>query len=224
MGRYHYFNRGCIIKTGGHPMRSPISTAIAIASGMVVLLGYFVPIPYLAPIRSTLIDWAVIISGIAGLIAIINLVRINWKKLSSTTNRDYYSAILLVGFFLTLLAGLALTPSDQGFQNVVTYIQVPVEASLMGVLAITLIYAGVRLFKRRKGWMAVVFMASAVVFLIILSGILSIGGQVPVLKNLLAAINMLPIAGARGILLGVALGSLTTGLRVLLAADRPYAG
>jgi len=28
--------------------------------------------------------------------------------------------------------------------------------------------------------------------------------------------------GARGILLGVALGSIVTGLRVLLAVDRPY--
>jgi len=205
-------------------MKSPVSTAIAIAAGVIVLLGYFVPNPYLTPIRSTLIDWAVIISGIAGLIAIINLVRINWNKLSSTNNRDYYSAILLVGFFLTLLAGLILTPGNIGFQNIVTYIQVPVEASLMGVLAITLIYASIRLFKRRKGWMAVVFMISAVIFLVILSGVLSFAGQVPLLKNLLAAINMLPIAGARGILLGIALGSLTTGLRVLLAADRPYAG
>ncbi len=224
MGGYRCHAWGRIAQTGKHTMKSPVSTAIAIAAGVIVLLGYFVPNPYLTPIRSTLIDWAVIVSSIAGLIAIINLVRINWNKLSSTNNRDYYSVILLVGFFLTLLAGLFLTPSNIGFQNIVTYIQVPVEASLMGVLAITLIYASIRLFKRRKGWMAVVFMISAVIFLVILSGILSFAGEVPLLKNLLAAINMLPIAGARGILLGIALGSLTTGLRVLLAADRPYAG
>jgi len=30
--------------------------------------------------------------------------------------------------------------------------------------------------------------------------------------------------GARGILLGVALGTLTTGLRILFGADRPYGG
>jgi hypothetical protein len=30
--------------------------------------------------------------------------------------------------------------------------------------------------------------------------------------------------GARGILMGVALGAVVTGLRVLLAADRPYGG
>jgi len=31
-------------------------------------------------------------------------------------------------------------------------------------------------------------------------------------------------AGARGILLGMALGTLTTGLRILFGADRPYGG
>jgi len=30
------------------------------------------------------------------------------------------------------------------------------------------------------------------------------------------------VGGARGLLLGVALGSITAGLRVLLATDRPY--
>ncbi len=205
-------------------MRAPLSTAIAIAAGIVVLLGYFLPVPELKMIRSMLIDWAVIVAGIAGLIAIIHLVKVHIKKLSSEQNRDYYSLITLIAFFFTLAAGLLLSPSDQRFQQVVTSIQVPVEASLMGVLAISLTYASIRLFQRRKGWMPIIFAVSAVVFLILASGFLSIADQVPLVKTLMSALNMLPVAGARGILLGIALGSLTTGLRILLAADRPYSG
>jgi hypothetical protein len=205
-------------------MRAPFSTAIAISAGVIVLLGYFLGQPVISAVRSLLIDWAVIIAGMAGLIAIANLVRIHWKRLSSARNRDYFSILMLAGFFFTFLAGLILKPSDPRFQNVVTSIQVPVEASLMGVLAISLTYASIRLFQRRKGWMAVLFVASTIVFLVIASGFLSTANQIPLLKNLLAAVNMLPVAGARGILLGIALGSLTTGLRVLLAADRPYSG
>lgn len=205
-------------------MRAPFSTAIAIAAGVIVLLGYFIPTPILTTLRSTFIEWAVIVVGIAGLIAILNLVRIHWKKLTSSRSHDYFSLVLLAGFLLTLGAGLILTPSDTGFQRTVTHIQVPIEASLMGVLVITLTVASIRLFQRRKGWMGVIFAISTVVFLVLASGLLAIGDQVPLLKDLLAAVNMLPIAGARGILLGIALGSLTTGLRVLLAADRPYSG
>jgi hypothetical protein len=166
----------------------------------------------------------VIVAGIAGLIAIIHLIKVHWKKLTAPRNQDYYSLITLIAFFFTLVAGLLLSPGDARFQKVVTSIQVPIEASLMGVLAISLTYASIRLFRRRKGWMAVIFAISAVVFLILTSGILSIADQVPILKDILSALNMLPVAGARGILLGIALGSLTTGLRILLAADRPYSG
>ena len=205
-------------------MRAPFATAIAISAGFIVLLGYFIPSPTLIPIRSTLIDWAVILAGIAGLIAIFHLIQVHWKKLSSSRSRDYYSLVTLAGFFLTLIAGLILKPSDPGFLKVITSIQVPIEASLMGVLVISLTYASIRLFQRRKGWMALVFIISSVIFLILTSGLLSITDQAPLLKDLLSALNTLPIAGARGILLGIALGSLTTGLRILLAADRPYSG
>ncbi len=72
--------------------------------------------------------------------------------------------------------------------------------------------------------MAVVFVISTIVFLVIGSGFLSIGTQMPVVRDIMGALNMLPIAGARGILLGIALGGLTTGLRILMGADRPYSG
>jgi hypothetical protein len=36
--------------------------------------------------------------------------------------------------------------------------------------------------------------------------------------------EVLALGGARGILIGVTLGTLTTGLRVIFGADRPYGG
>ena len=36
--------------------------------------------------------------------------------------------------------------------------------------------------------------------------------------------HVFALGGARGILIGVALGTLTTGLRVLFGVDRPYGG
>jgi hypothetical protein len=43
-------------------------------------------------------------------------------------------------------------------------------------------------------------------------------------KEIVSVLNRLPVAGGRGILLGIALGSLVAGLRVLMGADRPYRG
>jgi hypothetical protein len=205
-------------------MRAPIATAIAIAVGLIVLLGYFIPLPILQNIREILLGWAVTLAGVAALVGIINLIITHWRRVSATKNRDLYSALLILSFLLTVAAGVALGPSNAQFQHVVTSIQVPIEGSLMAVLAISLAYASLRLFQKRKGLVAIVFVISALLFLLVTSGLLAAGSSNPILAGVLTAINQLPVAGARGILLGIALGGLATGLRILMGADRPFSG
>jgi hypothetical protein len=102
-------------------------------------------------------------------------------------------------------------------------IQLPVETSLMAILAVILIYAGVRLSGRRLNLFTIVFLVTAVVILLV-SGPL-FGIDLPGLVELRAWIARVPAAaGARGILLGVALGIVATGLRLLSGSDRPYRG
>ncbi len=204
-------------------MRAPVATAIAIGIGLVILAGYFLPFPQLTALQSTLLGWAVVVGAFAGLVAIINLVLTHWRKATSKTNRDPYSFIVLVGFAVTLVVGLWFGPGDPLVHQVVQSIQVPVEASLMAALAITLGYASLRLLRQRRDGMSILFVISAVVFLILSSGFLT-GLNIPVVRDIAAFIDRLPVAGARGILLGVALGSLTAGLRILMGADRPYSG
>jgi len=205
-------------------MRAPLSAAIAIAVGLVTLLGYFIPVAVLQNVRMTLIQWTIILAGVAGLVAIIHLLRVHWRKVTVAKEKDITSGFMLLAFFVTFIAGIILGPNHPAMQKVVTHIQMPVEASLMAVVAISLVVAGIRFVQHRKGVMAIVFIGSTILFLIIGSGILAGGSDIPLLKNALSAISVLPVAGMRGILLGVALGSLTTGLRILLGADRPYSG
>jgi hypothetical protein len=99
---------------------------------------------------------------------------------------------------------------------------VPVEASLMAILAVTLIYASIRLLRRRVDVMSVVFLVVAVVFLILIMP--TPFGQIPGDQALANILGMFSRGGARGLLLGIALGTLLTGLRVLFGVDRPYGG
>jgi hypothetical protein len=204
-------------------MRAPVAAAIAIGIGLVILAGYFLPIPQLTALQSTLLRWAVIVGAFAGLVAITNLVFNHWRKATSKTNRDLFSFITLAGFLAMLIAGLWFGPADRLIHQIVQSVQVPVEASLMAALAITLGYASLRLLRQRRDGMSILFVVSAVVFLIISSGFLA-GVNIPIVQDLAAFIDRLPVAGARGILLGIALGSLTAGLRILMGADRPYSG
>lgn len=202
-----------------------INTIIAIVCGVIVLLGYFFPSPAVESLRKPILDWAVILSGIAGLVAIFNLVfGIHWKRLRGEGKAKGYSFVLILAFILTLATGIFLGPTDPGFQKVVTAVQVPIESSLMAVLAITMAYSSIKLLQRQKNWMGFVFFISVVIFLILNSGVLAFTTEIPFLKDVLSGFHQIPIAGARGILLGIALGSLATGIRVLIGSDRPYSG
>ncbi len=114
--------------------------------------------------------------------------------------------------------------SDPEFSLGINTIQVAVEGSLMAVLAVTLAYAALQLMRKRSAnLLSVTFIVSAVVFLLLNIGFLTSTNE-PILKDLAAFINRLPVAGSRGLLIGIALGSLTAGLRILLGTDRPYGG
>lgn len=199
-----------------------VALVFAVVAGLIILLGYF--LPALMPLQGIVLNWAVILAGGAAIVGVFNLVLVHGNKITRREKGAAYSAILLVSLFATFVFGLALQPSHPAMQAVVNGIIVPVEASLMAVLAVTLLYASIRLLRRRPDLMSIVFIGTAVVMLI--SSATLPFGEIGPLNNLLRPWmqHVLSLAGARGILIGVALGALTTGLRVLAGADRPYGG
>lgn len=207
-------------------MKSPVAASVAIGIGLIVLLAYFIQVPVLQHLQTLLLGWAAILAGVALLVGILNLVSVHWRKMRAAPDRgrDRYSVVLLLAFAVTLVAGLIVTPINDQYRQVVLSIQAPVEISLLAILAISLAYASLRLFQRRGGFMATVFVISVVFFLVVSSGILGDPTAAPFASGFYGTFNRLPVAGARGILLGIALGSVTTGLRILLGADRPYSG
>lgn len=62
-------------------MRAPFATAVAIAIGLIVLLGYFIPFGgILSNLRDVLLSWAIILAGVAAMVGIINLIKTHWRK------------------------------------------------------------------------------------------------------------------------------------------------
>ena len=202
-------------------MRNPLYPAVAIGVGIVVLLGYFLQIDLLVNVRIMFLEWATILVGIALLVGVVNLLIVHWHKATSDHPSRYNSIALLVGLFVTLLIVGYFGPTNPVSMWIFNYIQIPIEASLMALLSIVLIYAGVRLLRRKPNLMTIVFIATAVV-IILMSGPL-FGIDIPGLAELRIWIGKVhAVAGARGIMLGISLGIIAAGLRILMGADRPY--
>jgi hypothetical protein len=202
-----------------------VTAVIAIAFGILVLAGYFLQdtFPALANVQTLLLNWAIILAGAATLVGIFNLISVHTDKIRRGEKGGIYSAILVICLAATLLFGMIVGPEHSAMNVVLNGIIMPAEAALMGLLTISLLYAAIRLLRRRADVMSFIFLLTAV--LIIFSSITLPFGNIPGLNTFGRWVTQVwALGGARGILIGVALGTLTTGLRVLFGADRPYGG
>ena len=200
-----------------------LAAGFAIASGLLVLLGYFVPLTMLLDIRLLLVQWAIILAAVAVLVGVLNLLGVHWHKIRTRQKGTAYSILLIVSLFASAVLGIVLGTNNTLMSFFLEAIIIPGEATLMALLAVTLVYAAARLLRRRVDLMTFIFLGVAVV--ILLAAAPFPFGKIPgaALIEWLLRDNF-ATAGSRGILIGVALGALTTGLRVLFGIDRPYGG
>jgi hypothetical protein len=203
-------------------MKKIILVIVSSLSGLLLILGLFFPGTILDRIRIYILDWAIIVGAIALAIAIINLLSVHWNKVFTNEKRDYASPFFIVGFVTVILIGILLGPNNQFFVDLTSTTIITVEASLLAVLALTLSLASFRFFTKKQNLLAIVFGISTIIFLLLFSGILSLGENIPLIKALNNALNSLPIAGSTGILIGISLGAILTSLRIIFGFDRPY--
>ncbi len=213
----------CCFETIWCAVRNLVYTGIAIGVGIVVLLGYFLQLDLLVNVRIVLLEWATILVAVALLVGIVNLFIVHLRKSAADQQNRINSITLLASLTITLLVAGWFGPTHPFSMWIFNYIQIPIEASLMAILAVVLIFAGVRLLRRKPNLLSIVFIATAVVILLMTGPIFGI--DVPGMAELRIWIGKVPaVAGARGILLGVSLGIVAAGLRILMGADRPYGG
>ncbi len=196
---------------------------ITAAAGSIVLIGYFVDWPFLHQVRSTILHWAALVSAAALIVGIINLARVHWLKSVHRETGWGYSIILISALVVTVVVGLITGPTSPPIMWAFTSIVIPVEASLVASVSIALIYAASRLPARRRNAASIGFF---IIVLVSIAGRVSFGGDsIQALVVIRTWINQVwSVGGLRGLLIGVAIGTLATGVRVLIGRQRPYEG
>jgi hypothetical protein len=200
-------------------MRSIILTVITPLVAVILLAGVFWHAPFVQTVSNTLLGWIITLAGAAGLIGIGSLLAAHTRKVAKGQKGWFYSLTALLSFSAIFTLGLVLRPADALYSALVAAILVPVEASLLALLAITLIAALIRMLRPGMGFHSVLFFFSAVIFLWAATGFIPFERTAKI-QEVLTFFNTLPLGGARGLLLGIGLGSLLTGLRTLFRPSR----
>jgi hypothetical protein len=214
-----------------------LPTIIAVAAAVITLAGYLVPAPGLALLMTR---WAAIVAAFALVLGIINVLRVHLARFFRARRGWPLSVTLLLSAVLSfaitaagLLPGL-LTENISLLSDWLelirlsnnlwfNYVILPLEASAAGLVALALALAAFRLTRRaqRRNMETLVFLVSALAVLFFATPLPSPIGEV------LAAfrewiISVPALAGMRGFLIGVGLGTLVIGVRVITGRDRPH--
>lgn len=209
-------------------VRQWIPAFIAIFFALLVLLGYALPDALAFNYRGQrtalhhiLIEWAVIVGAFAFLMGLVNILRVHYHKIRFAEEGRGYSIVFLLAALLTslLVAAEMVSPSSpDGAQGASTwlfnYVISPVGASLAALVAFTLALAAFSLLRSRRDWRTVLIFIPTVILMLLSSTPLP--GMEPVLSTARDwLVNVFGMAGMRGLLLGVVLGTTIAGLRAL---------
>lgn len=201
--------------------RAPFSTAIAMATGTLLLISLFVP--QLEILRASILGWTILLAAVALLLGLANLLQVHLHKIRSK-KQTLYSFVLVTGmmasFLITVLQGRQGLLADWLFN----FVQVPLESSLIALLAISLTLVAARLIQERKDLASQLFVA--ILVLTLLGSAPIFGFDLPLFSALITPLitKVLSLGGLRALLIGVGLGSLATGIRILMGSDRPFSG
>jgi hypothetical protein len=200
-----------------------IPTVIAMAIGLIVLLDFFLDNLYLNALGQAFVDWAVILAAFALILGVLNLMIVHFKRIRHRKEGWGYSIVLIIALWAVLVPGVLDTagPSGQWVSWVFNNVQYPLQAAIFALLAFFIISAAYRAFQVRR-WESLFFVIAG---LIVLLGATPLGRFIwdgfEGARDWVLAVPAM--AGARGIILGVALATVITGMRLLLGIDRPYA-
>jgi hypothetical protein len=196
-----------------------LPTAVAISVGFIVLLDFFIENPYLRTFRSVFTEWAIVVAAFALVLGAINVFRFHLIRIGEGRDVIYSLALISVMFLITTF-GILGGPRNPLVSWMFDYVQFPIQSTIFSLLAFFVASAACRAFRART-WESALLLA---VCIIVLLGQAPVGalvwGHLHTIKSWLLEVPAM--AGARGIILGVALGTVATGIRILLGIDRPY--
>lgn len=214
-------------------MKRQIPLFICFICGLFMLIQFFVPHPVFSDIYKGILSWARIIGVFALIIGIGTLIRLHYSRIVRRSSGWIYSIVVFVGLFLTAAIGIIWGQKGVVFEWIFYNILVPLDATMFSLLAFFMASAAYRAFRARTLDATLLLVAAIIVMF----------GRVPIgdfLWNLAlpqGLVDKLPFspesiaewimatpntAARRGIMIGAALGAISTSLKVILGIERPY--
>lgn len=204
-------------------MKRTLPLLICLILGVAMIVQFFIPHPVSIAFNSMLLQWVIVLTAFAMVLAIGNLILHHATRIKRRTDGWFYSLVTLVA--MAVVAGIGVFWGvDEGslFQLVYEHILSPLGATMFALLAYYMASAAYRSFRVRS-LEATLLLVSA---FIIMLGFMPFGQYLGKwFPGFAEWVMLVPnMASKRGILFGVAFGSIATALKIILGIERSWLG
>ena len=209
-----------------------IATIIAGAAGLIVLIDFAGAVAVVDLAARTIVNWAALLAALALLVGVLSVAASHFTRVLRRSPDWGYSLVLLTSMLLVIISGtiVGLVPGgyvrfpqslvEQPIRDLFRAFYQPLAGSLLGLLAFFSLSAALRALSRRTADALVITVVAIVVL-----GLAALpqAQRLPLLGDSVGFVSdYVSSAGARGLLIGAALGAVVAGVRVLLGFDQPY--
>lgn len=213
-------------------MRREVPLLITGIVGVVFVISYFIPHFPFNRMNGWFSDWFSIVQACAIVLGSLNLIMISSQKIARRKSGWGYSIVIIACFLLMLIVGLSggrgFRETGTGFDWLYTYTFIPLSATMYAILAFFVASASYRAFRARNAEATMLLLAAFLVMLgrvpigDALTGFLPEGARMSDLTSWI--MNFPQTAGQRAIMIGIALGLVSTSLRIILGIERSHLG
>jgi len=200
-----------------------------------MLVQFFIPHAAFNSVYKGILAWGRVIGVFALVIGVGALIRLHYWRIVRQSAGWGYSIVVFVGIVTAALAGIIGGPRGSLYVWIFDSMFDPLDATMFSLLAFFMASAAYRAFRARTLEASLLLAVAVIVML----GRVPIGGflwqhiapqalvdRVPffpeqITEWIMSAPNM---AARRGIMIGAALGAISTSLKIILGVERSYLG
>jgi hypothetical protein len=208
-------------------MKRQIPLIIVLTLGVFFFIQFFIPSQVSTNIYQTTLQWEIVISAFAIVLAIGSLINHHMLKIRRRKPHWWNSIVTLIALVVMALLGiLGRAKGMEGlnglYRTLFLYVQAPMDSAMFAILAFYMASAAYRAFRARSQEAALLLISGFIVML----GVIPFGSMIwSKIPDIAEWIMMVPnMAAKRGILFGVGLGMTATSLKIILGIERSWLG